>query len=124
MKEAANWGGLTSYLGECSPGELNHSSMLAAISTARASIRRASRSILGGNCSAFSLANRASLISHSSSTGKVYGPDLCSAGQTPEGQITEVSHIFPRPGADKTPVPKVSSVTKAGDLGCGVGHYK
>jgi len=58
------------------------------------------------------------------STGKVYGPDLYSAGQKPEGQITEVSYMFPRPGADKTPVPKVSLVTKAGDLGCGVGHYK
>src|SRR5215471_15520077 len=39
--------------------------MLAAISTARAFTRRASRSILGGSCSAFSLANRASLISRS-----------------------------------------------------------
>jgi hypothetical protein len=32
--------------------------------------------------------------------------------------------MFPRPGADKTPVQKVSFVTKTGDLGCGVGHYK
>jgi len=57
-------------------------------------------------------------------TGKVYGPDLYAAAQKPEGQITEVSYMFPRPGADKTPVQKVSFVTKAGDLGCGVGHYK
>ena len=57
-------------------------------------------------------------------TGKVYGPDLYAAAQKPEGQIAEVSYMFPRPGADKTPVQKVSFVTKAGDLGCGVGHYK
>jgi cache domain-containing protein len=57
-------------------------------------------------------------------TGKVYGPDLYAAAQKPEGQITEVSYMFPRPGADKTPVQKVSFVTKAGDMGCGVGHYK
>ena len=44
--------------------------------------------------------------------------------QKPEGEITEVSYMFPRPGADKTPVPKVSLVTRVGDLGCGVGYYK
>jgi hypothetical protein len=27
-------------------------------------------------------------------------------------------------GADKTPVAKVSLVTRVGDLGCGVGYYK
>jgi hypothetical protein len=32
--------------------------------------------------------------------------------------------MFPRPGPDKTPVQKVSLVTRAGDLGCGVGYYK
>jgi hypothetical protein len=32
--------------------------------------------------------------------------------------------MFPRPGADKTPVPKVFFVTKVGDLGCDVGYYK
>jgi hypothetical protein len=57
-------------------------------------------------------------------TGKVYGPELHAAAQKPDGQVTEVSYMFPRPGADKTPVPKVSFVTKAGDLGCGVGYYK
>ena len=57
-------------------------------------------------------------------TGKVYGPELHAAAQKTEGQITEVSYMFPRPGADKTPVPKVSFVTKAGEVGCGVGHYK
>jgi hypothetical protein len=32
------------------------------------------------------------------STGKVYGPELYAAGQKPEGQVTEVSYMFPRPG--------------------------
>ena len=58
------------------------------------------------------------------STGKAYGVDLYAAIQKPEGEVTEVSYMFPRPGADKTPVPKVSLVTRVGDLGCGVGYYK
>jgi uncharacterized protein YfiM (DUF2279 family) len=59
------------------------------------------------------------------STGKAYGQELYDAMQKPEGQITEVSYMFPRPGADKTPVPKVSLVTNVGGgLGCGVGYYK
>ena len=57
-------------------------------------------------------------------TGKVFGPDLYAAAQMPEGQITEVSYMWPRPGSDKTPVAKVSFVTRIGDLGCGVGYYK
>ena len=56
--------------------------------------------------------------------GMLFGPDLYAAAQKPEGQITEVSYMWPRPGADKTPVAKASFVTKAGDLGCGVGYYK
>ena len=48
-------------------------------------------------------------------TGKVFVQDLYDAAK--EGQITEVSYIFPKPGAD-------SLVTKVGDLGCGVGYYK
>lgn len=55
-------------------------------------------------------------------TGKVWGPDLYAAAK--DGQITEVSYMFPKPGADTTPVAKVSFVTKVGDLGCGVGYYK
>jgi hypothetical protein len=58
------------------------------------------------------------------STGKVFGVELFAAMQKPEGLITEVSYMFPRPGPDKTPVQKVSLVTRAGDLGCGVGYYK
>ena len=57
-------------------------------------------------------------------TGNVYGQELYAAAQKPEGQITEVSYMFVRPGADAKPVPKVSFVTKVGDLGCGVGYYK
>jgi hypothetical protein len=57
-------------------------------------------------------------------TGKVFGPELYAAAQKPVGQVTEVSYMFPRPGADTTPVPKVTFITKASDLGCGVGYYK
>jgi single cache domain-containing protein len=58
-------------------------------------------------------------------TGKPFGAEINAAMQKPEGEITEVSYMFPRPGADKTPVPKVSLVTRVGDdLGCGVGYYK
>ena len=58
------------------------------------------------------------------STGKPYGAELYAAYQKPEGEITEVSYMLPRPGANKTPVPKVSLATRVGDLGCGVGYYK
>ena len=60
------------------------------------------------------------------STGKMYGEELLTGELKPEGQITTVGpYMFPRPGADKTPVQKFSFVTKASaDLGCGVGYYK
>ena len=58
------------------------------------------------------------------STGKAYGEELYAAAQKPDGQITEVSYLFPKPGSDKTPVQKVSFATKVGDLICGVGYYK
>jgi secreted PhoX family phosphatase len=58
------------------------------------------------------------------STGKNFGRELFAAGQKPEGQMTQVSYMFARPGPDATPVPKVSLVTKASDLVCGVGYYK
>ena len=32
------------------------------------------------------------------STGKAYGMDIYAAGQKPEGEITEVSYMFPKPG--------------------------
>jgi hypothetical protein len=53
----------------------------------------------------------------------MFGPELYAAVK--EGQVTQVSdYMFPKPGADKTPAPKVSFVTKVNDLGCGVGYYK
>jgi hypothetical protein len=55
-------------------------------------------------------------------TGKAFGMELYAAGQKPEGQITEVSYMFSRPG-DPNPVPKVSFTTKAGDVVCGVEYY-
>jgi hypothetical protein len=55
-------------------------------------------------------------------TGKAFGLELYAAAK--EGQITEVSYMFPKPGADTKPVPKVTFVTRVGDLGCGVGYYK
>ena len=58
------------------------------------------------------------------STGKAFGQELYDAYQKPEGQITEVSYMFVRPGPDKTPAQKVSFATRVGDLGCGVGYYK
>jgi Single Cache domain 2 len=59
------------------------------------------------------------------STGEAFGVEIYAAMQKPEGQITEVSYMMPKPGADNTPVAKVSLVTRAGyDLGCGVGYYK
>ena len=57
-------------------------------------------------------------------TGKAFGEEEYKAGQKPEGQLTEVSYMFPRPGTDPKPVPKVSFMTAVGDLGCGVGYYK
>ena len=57
-------------------------------------------------------------------TGKTFGPELYAAAQKPEGQVTEVSYMFPKPGTTAPAVAKVSFVTRAGDLGCGVGYYK
>jgi len=57
-------------------------------------------------------------------TGNLFGPQLYAVAQKPEGEISEVSYMFPRPGADTRPVPKVTFVTRAGDLGCSVGYYR
>ena len=57
-------------------------------------------------------------------TGRPFGQDLYAAAQKPEGQVTEVGYVFPRPGPDKTPVPKVTFLARVSDLGCGVGYYK
>jgi hypothetical protein len=57
-------------------------------------------------------------------TGKVFGEELYAGAQKPEGQITEVSYMFPKPGTTAPAVSKVSFVTRVADLGCGVGYYK
>ena len=58
-------------------------------------------------------------------TGNAYGLAIYAAAQKPEGQVTELeSHMFPKPGTTTPAVSKVSLVTRASDLGCGVGYYK
>jgi signal transduction histidine kinase len=54
-------------------------------------------------------------------TGDAFGERLYAAAKAGSG---EVSYMFPKAGADKTPVPKVSFVAAMADLGCGVGYYK
>ena len=59
------------------------------------------------------------------STGKAFGAEIYAAMQKPEGQITEVSYMVPKPGANDTLVAKATLVARAdNDLGCGVGYYK
>jgi hypothetical protein len=59
------------------------------------------------------------------STGKAFGQEIYAAVQEPEGEVTEVNYVWLRPGADKTPVPKVTLVTRVSDdLCCGVGYHK
>jgi hypothetical protein len=59
------------------------------------------------------------------STGRAFGVEVYAAMQKPEGQITEVGYMMPKPGADDTPVAKASLIARAdSDLGCGVGYYK
>lgn len=53
-------------------------------------------------------------------SGKVFGEEVYKAAI--EGKISEVSYMFPRPG-ETEPVRKVSFVTVAGDVGCGVGYH-
>src|SRR5262245_5455767 len=54
--------------------------------------------------------------------GKKLGEEIVANAN--EGKIAEVSYMWPRPGADTTPVDKVSYVTKVADQVCGVGYYK
>jgi signal transduction histidine kinase len=54
--------------------------------------------------------------------GKKLGEEIVA--NAAEGKIAEVSYMWPRPGADTTPVAKVSFVTKVADQVCGVGYYK
>jgi signal transduction histidine kinase len=54
-------------------------------------------------------------------TGKPLGEEIYKTAK--EGQIGEVSYMWPRPGTTD-PVQKVSYVTKVGDQVCAVGYYK
>ena len=56
------------------------------------------------------------------STGKAFGEEMAKVAV--EGKINEVNYMFPRPGADTTPVQKTSFITKVTDQTCGVGYYK
>jgi hypothetical protein len=55
-------------------------------------------------------------------SGKAFGQEIYNGAKN--DQITEVSYVFGKPGAEQTPVPKVSFVTGVADLGCAVGYYK
>jgi len=57
-------------------------------------------------------------------TGKPFGLELYKAMQKSEGQITDVSYMFPKPGSEQQLAPKVAFVTRVGDLGCAVGYYQ
>ena len=56
--------------------------------------------------------------------GKAYGEEIFQAAQKPEGEISEVSYMFPRPIENSDPVDKISFIRRVGDLGCGVGYYR
>ncbi len=56
--------------------------------------------------------------------GKAYGEEIFQAAQKPEGEISEVSYMFPRPIENSDPVDKISFIQRIGDLGCGVGYYR
>jgi hypothetical protein len=51
---------------------------------------------------------------------KPLGEEIYSVAE--EGQITEVTYMWPRPG-ETEPVEKVTFVTKVGDQVCAVGYY-
>ena len=63
-----------------------------------------------------------SLATLKDKNGKAMGEEMLKVAT--EGKMTEVEYFWPRPGADTTPVQKVTFVTKAGDQVCGVGFYK
>src|SRR5262252_907647 len=66
-------------------------------------------------------------------TGRAFGLELYGAAQKPEGEITEVTYMFPKPAADTAPgqnvsftapSQKVSFVTRVDNVGCAVGYFK
>jgi signal transduction histidine kinase len=54
--------------------------------------------------------------------GKKLGEEMMQVAKP--GVMAEVTYFWPRPGADTTPVEKISFVTRAADQICGVGYYK
>jgi hypothetical protein len=81
------------------------------------------KQIANGNPSAKALIGT-DLREAKDANGKAFGAEIVDGMKKSEGVVTEVNYVFPKPGSDKTPVPKVSLVTRVGDLGCGVGYYK
>ena len=57
-------------------------------------------------------------------TGKPFGLELYKAAQKPEGEITDVGYMYPKPGSEQQLVPKVAFVTRVGELACAVGYYQ
>jgi hypothetical protein len=59
------------------------------------------------------------------STGVAFGAEIYAAIQKPEGKVTAIGYVAPRPGAADTLARKVTLVARAdNDIGCGVGYYK
>jgi hypothetical protein len=57
--------------------------------------------------------------------GKPFGQEQYDAAvKNPEGAVTLVEYMFPKPGTTTPAVPKASWITRIGDLYCGVGYYK
>jgi hypothetical protein len=57
-------------------------------------------------------------------TGKPFGLELYKGAQKSEGEITDVSYMFPKPGSEQQLAPKVAFVTRVGELACAVGYYQ
>jgi Single Cache domain 2 len=77
-----------------------------------------------GKYAAHPVASRIGLVQKDvkDKNGKAYGEEMQKVAE--EGKIAEVSYVFPRPGADETPVPKVGLVTRVAGYVCVVGYYK
>jgi hypothetical protein len=58
------------------------------------------------------------------SNGNPFGLEVWAAGHKPEGQITEINIMFPKPGTTTPAVPKTVFIEHVADLFCGVGYYK
>jgi hypothetical protein len=55
--------------------------------------------------------------------GQTYRLELYNAAQKPEGQVIEAS-MAPKSRTTATRLPKVAFITRAGDLGGGIGYDK